>query len=115
VCAHARPSGEWRAQCQLQSRQCLPGIRLRGRRGGYFARYARSLLSLSLAVESGESVHSFSNGYAVTSVAWHPSKLLLAYTGKDKDRYDAVRLVVLGIILRHERETGVIKAFGMFV
>jgi len=51
-------------------------------------------------VESGENVHTLNNEAPLTSIAWNPTKLLLAYTGKDKDR--------------HERETGAIKIFGNF-
>jgi THO complex subunit 3 len=50
-------------------------------------------------LESGENIYSLKNE-AVSSLAWHPTKHLLAIAGRDKDR--------------HERETGAIKVFGLF-
>jgi len=51
-------------------------------------------------MESGEHIHSLNNEGPINNIAWHPTKLILAYTGRDKDR--------------HDRETGAIKIFGNF-
>jgi len=50
-------------------------------------------------LESGEHIYSLKNE-AISSLAWHPTKHLLAIAGRDKDR--------------HERETGALKVFGLF-
>jgi len=52
-------------------------------------------------VETGEHIHTIKNEAPVSCVVWHPSKHLLAYSGRDKDK--------------HDRETGVIKVFGNMV
>jgi THO complex subunit 3 len=36
--------------------------------------------------ETGEQVHAIATKVAMNSIAWHPSQLLLAYAGDDKDR-----------------------------
>jgi THO complex subunit 3 len=51
-------------------------------------------------LESGENVHTIQNNSPINCVAWHPKKLLLAYTGKEKDK--------------HDRDTGCIKVLGTF-
>jgi THO complex subunit 3 len=37
-------------------------------------------------VETGEQVHAIASRVAMNSIAWHPSQLLLAYAGDDKER-----------------------------
>jgi len=50
-------------------------------------------------VGSGESVYTLQTDAATNGVAWHPSKLLLAYCGNDQDRYsrDLCTVKIFGV------------------
>jgi len=52
-------------------------------------------------VETGKQVASVPTDNPTFAVAWHPSKLLLAYTCDDKDKY------------HKERDAGTVKLFGL--
>lgn len=56
---------------------------------------------IKLKVQTGQSVAQVPTDNPTFSVAWHPSKLLLAYTCDDKDKY------------HKDRDAGTVKLFGL--
>ena len=54
-----------------------------------------------IKVQTGQSVAQVPTDNPTFSVAWHPSKLLLAYTCDDKDKY------------HKDRDAGTVKLFGL--
>ena len=63
--------------------------------------FKRNLKKNLKKVETGEQIAQVSTDNPTFAVAWHPSKLLLAFTCDDKDKY------------HKERDAGTVKLFGL--
>ena len=58
-------------------------------------------LTIIVKVETGELIAQVATDNPTFSVAWHPSKLLLAFTCDDKDKY------------HKDRDAGTVKLYGL--
>lgn len=64
----------------------------------------KTLYLFQTDVDTGEVIHSIKCAFPMSTVAWHPSRLILAYAGEDVDTFRPA-----GHVIDTQRPTGNLK------